>query len=122
MKVSPQKPSARKNTRASKPQSKNELTLDDVDLIITVIEDSLEDILQGHEEKQETMSEIIEKEMKDIQQAIRSSRIVSTALSSLKIAELGDEPTQLQRLANEIETQLCWVQEEKEQATQAFKK
>jgi hypothetical protein len=34
-KVSPEKPSARKKTRANKPQSKNVLTVDDVDLIIT---------------------------------------------------------------------------------------
>jgi hypothetical protein len=40
-KVSPQKPSARKKTRANKPQSKNVLTVDDVDLIITVIEGCL---------------------------------------------------------------------------------
>jgi hypothetical protein len=51
MKVSPQKPSARKKTQANKPQSKNVLTVDDVDLIIAAIEDALEDILQRHEEK-----------------------------------------------------------------------
>jgi hypothetical protein len=38
-KVSPQKPSARKKTRANKPQSKNVLTVDDVDLIIAAMED-----------------------------------------------------------------------------------
>jgi hypothetical protein len=44
-KVSPQKPSARKNTRANKPQSKNVLTDDDVRLIIAAVEDASEDIL-----------------------------------------------------------------------------
>jgi hypothetical protein len=37
MKVSSQKPLARKKTRANKPQLKNVLTVDEVDLIIAVI-------------------------------------------------------------------------------------
>jgi hypothetical protein len=49
------------------------LTVDDVDLIIAVVEDASEDILQRHEAKQETLYERIEKELKDIQQAIYSS-------------------------------------------------
>jgi hypothetical protein len=44
-KVSPQKPLARKKTQANKPQSKNVLTVDDVDLIIAVVEDASDDIL-----------------------------------------------------------------------------
>jgi hypothetical protein len=39
-KVSPEKPSARKKARTNKPQSKNVLTVDDVDLIITAVEDA----------------------------------------------------------------------------------
>jgi hypothetical protein len=62
-KVSPQKPSARKKTRANKPK-KNVLTVDDVDLIIAVMEDASEDILQRHGAKQETLYERIEKELK----------------------------------------------------------
>jgi hypothetical protein len=79
------------------------LTLDDVDLIIPVVEDASEDILQRHEVKQETVYERIEKDLKDIQQAIHSSRAVPTMPSSSKSAELGDEPTQLRRLADAIE-------------------
>jgi phosphoribosylanthranilate isomerase len=94
-KVSPKKPSARKKARANKPQSKNVLTVDDIDLIITVIEDALEDILQRHGAKQKLMCDRIEKELKDIQQAIHSSRTVSTTPSSSESVELGDEPTQL---------------------------
>jgi hypothetical protein len=44
------------------------------------------------------MYERIEKEVKEIQQAIHSSRAIPTVPSSSKIAELGDEPTQLRRL------------------------
>jgi hypothetical protein len=50
-KVSPQKPSAQKKSRANKPQSQNVLTVDDIQLIITVVEDASEDILQRHEAK-----------------------------------------------------------------------
>jgi hypothetical protein len=38
--------------------------MDDADLIITVVEDYLEDILKKHGAKQETLYEIIKKEMK----------------------------------------------------------
>jgi hypothetical protein len=91
-KVSPQKPSARKKTRANKPQSKNVLTVDDVDLIIAAMEDASEDILQRHGAKQETLYERIEKELKDIQQAIHSSRAVPTAPSSSKLQNWGMSP------------------------------
>jgi hypothetical protein len=113
-KVSPQKPSARKKSRANKPQSQNVLTVDDIQLIITAVEDASEDILQRHEAKQETLYDRIEKELKDIHQAIQSSHAVSTAPSSTENVELGDEPTQLRRLADATETQLHRVQEEKE--------
>jgi hypothetical protein len=43
------------------------LTVDDIHLIITVVEDVSEDILQRHEAKQETLYDRIEKEIKDIQ-------------------------------------------------------
>jgi hypothetical protein len=41
--------------------------------------------------------------------------------SSSKIAELGDEPAQLRRLADAIKTWLQRVHEEKEQATEVLK-
>jgi hypothetical protein len=69
--------------------------VDDVDIIITAIEDASEDILYRHEAKQETLYDRIEKNLKDIQQAIHSSRVVPTAPPSVESVELGDEPTQL---------------------------
>jgi hypothetical protein len=71
-----------KKTRANKPQSQNVLTVDDIQLIITVVEDASEDILQRHEAKKETLYDKIKKELKDIQQDIQSSRAVSTAIFS----------------------------------------
>jgi hypothetical protein len=49
------------------------------------------------------MYDRIEKELKDIQQAIHSSRAVPTVPSSTESVELGDEPTQLRRLADATE-------------------
>jgi hypothetical protein len=92
-KVSPEKPSARKKAHANKPQSKNVLTLDDIDLIITVVEDTSKDILQKNKAKRESMYDRIEKELKYIQQAIHSSCAVPTTPSSAENVELEDEPT-----------------------------
>jgi hypothetical protein len=69
------------------------LTVDDIDLVITAVEDASEDISQKHSEKQESMYDRIDKELKDIQQAILSSCAVPTAPSSTENVELGDEPT-----------------------------
>jgi hypothetical protein len=44
-KGSPQKPSAQKKSRATKPQSQNVLTMDDIQLIITTVKDASKDIL-----------------------------------------------------------------------------
>jgi hypothetical protein len=120
-KVSPQKPSSRKKTCVSKPKMKSMLTEDDVDLIIAIVEGVSEDILQHYGSKQETLYEIIEKELKEIQQAIHSSRVVPTTPSWLKIAKLGDEPTQLRRFEDETKARLQRAQEEKEKATESLK-
>jgi hypothetical protein len=92
-KVSLEKPSTRKKAYANKPQLNNVLTMDDIDLIITVVEDALEDILQKHGAKQGSMYYRIEKELRYIKQAIHSSRAVPTTPSSTKNVELGDDPT-----------------------------
>jgi hypothetical protein len=65
-KVSPQKPSARKKSRANKPQSQNMLTVDDIDFIVAVVSDTSEDILQRNEAKQETMYARIEAKLKGV--------------------------------------------------------
>jgi hypothetical protein len=67
------------------------------------------------------MFDRIEVELKGVQQALYSSRAVSTASLSSRGIEVGDEPAQLCRLADSIEARLRWVQEEKEQATEALK-
>jgi hypothetical protein len=95
--------------------------VDDIQLIITTVEDASEDILQRHGAKQETLFERIEKEMKDIQQALQSSCAVSTVPSSAENIELGDEPTQLHILADATETRFHRVKEEKEKEKEALR-
>jgi hypothetical protein len=85
------------------------------------MEDASEDILQRYGAKQEELYGRVEKELKEIQQAIQLIHAVPTAPSSSQIAELGDEPTQLRRLADATEARLQKVQEEKEKATEALK-
>jgi hypothetical protein len=115
------KPSSWKKSKASKPKLQTVLMVDDIDLIIVVVSDTSEDILQCNEEKQETMYDRIEAELKGVQQALYSSRTVSTAPPSSEGIELGDEPAQLRRIADATEAHLRRVQEEKEQATEALK-
>jgi hypothetical protein len=68
---------------------------DDIDLIIAVVSDTLEDILQCNEEKQETMYERIVTYLKGVQKSLYSNHAVSTAPPSSEGEELGDEPAQL---------------------------
>jgi hypothetical protein len=80
--------------------------MDDIQLIITTVEDASEDILQRQGVKKETLYEKIEKQLKDIHQALQSSHTVSTEPPSVENVELGDEPTQLRRLAYATETRI----------------
>jgi hypothetical protein len=67
------------------------------------MEDASKDILQRYGAKQEDLSGRIEKELKEIQQAICLVHVVPNVPPSSHITELGDEPTQLRRLADAIE-------------------
>jgi hypothetical protein len=79
IKVSPMKPSSQKKSKASKPKLQTMLMVDDIDLIIATVSDTSKDILQRNEEKQETMYDRIEAELKGVQQALYSSRNVYCA-------------------------------------------
>jgi hypothetical protein len=60
-------------------------------------------------------------ELKGVQQALYSSRVMSTAPPSSEGEYLGDDPAQLHRLAYSIESRLHHAQESKEHATEALK-
>jgi hypothetical protein len=120
-KVSPMKPTSRKKSRATLTKMQTVLTVDDFDFIIAAVADASQDILQKHEAKQEEMYDRIEVELRGVQQALQSSRAVSTAPPPSEAPELGDEPAQLRRLADATEAHLRRAQEETEQATEALK-
>jgi hypothetical protein len=61
------------------------------------------------------MFDRIEVELKGVHQALYLSHAVPTALLSVGDIEVGDEPTQLCRLADSTKALLCLVQKEKEQ-------
>jgi hypothetical protein len=69
--------------------------VDDINLIITTVSDTSEDILQRSEAKQKTMFDRIEAELKGVQQALYLSLVVSTAPLSTRDIEVGDEPAQM---------------------------
>jgi hypothetical protein len=68
------------------------------------------------------MYESLEAKLRGVQQTLHSSRAVSIVSPPLEEPELGDEPTQLHRIADATEAHLSHAQEEKEQATVAMKK
>jgi hypothetical protein len=124
-KVSPKKPSARKKTHANKPQLEATLTDDDISLVRGAMEDASEDMLQRYGEKQEELYGRIERELKEVQQAVHLVCAVPTAPpapSSSQTVELGDEPAQLRRLVDATEARFQRAQEEKENATEALRK
>jgi hypothetical protein len=59
------------------------------------------------------MYDRIEAKMKGVQQALYSRFTVSTTTSTSEGIEVGDEPTQLCRLADAIEAHPHQIQEEK---------
>jgi hypothetical protein len=57
------------------------LTVDDIDLIIVIVLDTLEEILQRSEAKQEMMFQRIEAELKGVQQDLYSICVYCTVVS-----------------------------------------
>jgi hypothetical protein len=59
-------------------------------------------------------------ELQGVQQALQSSRTVSTAPLPLGTPELGDEPSQPHQIVDTVESRLRRAQEEIAQATQTL--
>jgi hypothetical protein len=83
--------------------------VDDIDIIISTLSDTLEDILQCNKAKQETMYDRIKVELKGAQQALYSRRVVSIVPPSSEGTKMGYEPPQLCRIANMTEALLHHV-------------
>jgi uncharacterized sporulation protein YeaH/YhbH (DUF444 family) len=78
-KVSPQKPSSWKKVKETQTKFQTVLTPDDFNFIIAALNDVALEIVETQEAKQEEMYNHIEIELQGVQQALQSSRTVSTA-------------------------------------------
>ena len=79
MKVSPPKPSSRKKSKATTTKFETTLTLDDFDFIVATLNDASLEIVEKQEAKQEEVFIQIKAELQEVQQALQSSHVVSTA-------------------------------------------
>jgi hypothetical protein len=106
--------------KATRTKFETTLTSDDFDFIVAALNDASLEIAEKQEAKQEEVFSRIKDELQGVQQALQSSRAVSTVPLSAGTTELGDEPAQLHRIADTVEARLRRAQEETTQATQAL--
>jgi hypothetical protein len=78
------------------------------------------EIAEKQEAKKEEVFNQIKVELQGVQQALQSSYAVSTTPLPLETPELGDEPDQLHRITDTVESHLRRAQEETTQDTQAL--
>jgi predicted nucleotidyltransferase len=76
----PKKPSSRKKSKASMTKMKTTLTSDDFDFIVVALNDASLEITEKKEAQQEEIYNRIKVELQGVQQALQSSRAVSTRL------------------------------------------
>jgi hypothetical protein len=119
-KVSPPKPSSRKKLKATRTKFETTLTSDNFDFIVATLNDDSLEIAKKKEDKQEEVFSQIKVELQEVQQALRSSRAVSTVPLSTRTPEIGDESAQLHWISDTFEACLRQAHEEIEQATQAL--
>jgi hypothetical protein len=82
------------------------LTSDDFNFIVATLNDATLEIEEKQEAQQEEIYNRIKVELQGVQQALQSSRAVSTAPLLLGTTELGDESTQLHRSVDIVEAHL----------------
>jgi hypothetical protein len=119
-KITPPNPSSQKKTKATQTTFKTTLTPDDFDFLIAALNDASLEIAEKKEAKQEEVFSRIKGELQEVQQALQSSRAVSTAPLTIGTTGTGDEPTQLHQITEKVEARLRRAQEDTAQATQAL--
>jgi hypothetical protein len=82
------------------------LTSDDFNFIIESLNDASLEIAEKQEAKKEDMYNRIEVELQGVQQALQSSRAISTVPLPLGTLELRDEPSQLHWLTYTVKSHL----------------
>jgi hypothetical protein len=99
---------------------KTTLTPDDFSFLITAMNKAIKEITEKKKAKQETMYNRIEIELQGVQQALQSSRAISSVALPEGTTKEGYEPVQLCKIADTIEVHLWKAQEETMQATKAL--
>jgi hypothetical protein len=100
---------------------KTTLTPDDFSFLIAAMNEAIEEITEKQEAKQDTMYHRVEIELQGVQQALQSSRAVSSAPLPEGTTEEGNAPVQLRKIVDTVKVRLRKAQEEIAQATQALK-
>jgi chromosome segregation ATPase len=88
--------------------------------LIVALNDASLEIADRQEAKQEEIFSRLKGEFQEVQQALQSSRVVSTVPLTIETIGTGDEPTQLRQIAEKVEARLRRAQEDTAQATQAL--
>jgi hypothetical protein len=94
-KVSPLKPSSRNKMKATRTKFETTLTSDNFNFIVATLNDASSEIAEKKEAKKEEVFSQIKDELQGVQQALQSSRIVSTVPLSRETPEVDDAPSQL---------------------------
>jgi hypothetical protein len=105
-KMTPPKPSSRKKSKATQTMLKTTLTPDDFDFLIATLNDVSLELAEKQEAKKEELFNQIKGELKEVQQALQSSQAVSTMPLISGTSGVGDEPTQLHQIADQVEARL----------------
>jgi hypothetical protein len=119
-KITPPKPSSQKKSKATRTTLKTTLTPDDFDFLIVALNDVSLELAEKQEAKQEEIFNRIKGELQEVQQALQSSRAVSTVPLISGTSGTGDEPTHLHQIVDQVEAHLRRAQEDTAQATQAL--
>jgi hypothetical protein len=87
---------------------------------LSALNDVSLELAEKQEAKQEELFNRIKGELKEVQQALQSSQVVSTTPVIRETSGTGDEPTQLHQIIDQVKARLRRAQEDTTQATQAL--
>jgi hypothetical protein len=105
-KVSPLKSSSRKKPRTPVIKMRTALMLDEFDFITAGVNDASKEIIEKQEAKKEQMYSQIEIMLQGVQQALQSSRAISTTPLREGTTEVEDESVQLCKIVDTVEVHL----------------
>jgi hypothetical protein len=102
IRITPPNPSSQNKSRATQTTLKTTLTPDDLDFLIATLNDVSLELAEKKEGKQEEIFNQIKGEIQEVQQALQSSRAISTTPLISGTSEIGDEPTQLHQITDQV--------------------